>query len=107
MYLFECVRKFDHRIERRAPIYCRNTPGAVALVLWLFLAGQTGWQAFAVSRFYTGTTLSGLVRILHQRLGYHMTKVTYIFYCGYIFLIDIPIHIGIYNQSTDTTIILV
>src|SRR6266496_2820563 len=36
--------------------------------------------------------MSGLVRILHQRLGYHMTKVTYIFYCGYI----LPTYIYLY-----------
>ena len=47
----------------------------------------------------------GLVRILHQRLGYHMIKVTYIFHCGYI--LPVHTHRGIYNQSTDTTIILV
>src|SRR6266536_588135 len=37
--------------------------------------------------------VSGLVRILHQRLGYHMTKVTYIFYCGYILPTDIYLYI--------------
>src|SRR5579859_6615013 len=65
---------------------------------------------FGIALMYTLITqrgeVSGLVRILHQRLGYHMTKVTYISHCGYIFPTNIHTHMDIYNQSTDTTIIL-
>ena len=44
--------------------------------------------------------VSGLVRILHQRLGYHMTKVTYIFHCGYI----LPVYTYTYRHTINQLI---
>jgi hypothetical protein len=48
--------------------------------------------------------VSGLVRILHQRLGYHMTEVLYIYStCVHLTLVWTIVIIN----STDTTITLV
>src|SRR5579859_7021992 len=59
---------------------------------------------FGIALMYTLITqrgeVSGLVRILHQRLGYHMTKVIYIFHCGYI----LPVYTYTYGHTINQLI---